>query len=146
MMHLAAQMARAVVPLVLLTLPASVIWAKPCETPQGTLQSRPASADGSLRTFTGSVTPFGSITGGLMFYPKPDGTFTGQFAFKGQNGSAYGTLEGGFTSATTYIEKLTIKEATGKYGSISGYANFMGTMNTDGTATDRVIEGQVCRS
>jgi hypothetical protein len=116
-----------------------------CVTPSGTIDSRPVSADGSLRSFTGDVTPFGPITGGLQLHFNPDGSYTGQFALKARGGTAYGTILGHFTSRSTYVEQMTFTGGTGRYAGIYGYAYPVeGTLNPDGTARDTVEGGQVC--
>jgi hypothetical protein len=144
MIRLATRMSSAVVSLLLLALPASVAQADSCVRPQGTLHSKPVSADGSLRAFTGDVTPFGPIAGVLTLHINPDGSFTGRFAFEGRRGVAYGTLVGQFIMPNTYVEQLTFTGGTGKYAGISGYADVMGTLNPDGTGTDTVEDGQIC--
>jgi hypothetical protein len=137
--------------LIVAGLPASRAQADPpCVTPEGTIYSSAASADGTLRTFTGDVTPFGPISGGLQLQINMDGTFTGQFALKGRGGTAHGTISGYYTdrssSQLTYMETLTFTGGTGRYGRISGSADVSGILNlADGTAVDTVTGGQVCR-
>src|SRR5262245_18689304 len=86
-----------------------------CVTPSGTLSSFPLSGDGTERVFTGTVSPFGAVVGALVIYPNADGTFTGQFAFRAKGGTVYGTIEGFFTSPTSYVETITFLGGTGKY-------------------------------
>ncbi len=145
MRRLATRGALAVVPLVLLALPAPIARADSCVTPEGTLHSVPTAADGSLRAFVGDVTPFGPIIGGLTLHFSPDGhSFTGQFAFIAGGGFVFGTLEGFFTSPNTYLEALTITGGAGKYAGISGDAVITGALNEDGTAVDVLEAGEIC--
>ncbi|MEO7191427.1 MAG: hypothetical protein ABI051_10260 [Vicinamibacterales bacterium] len=133
----------AVLVIAMLVSAATTMRADSCVTPEGTLQSRPISADG-LRSFSGTITPLGALTGVLRLSPNPDGSFTGEFALKAKGGVAYGTFEGQFTSASTYVERLTFTGGSGKYAGITGYAVVSGVLAPDGTATDTVVAGQIC--
>jgi hypothetical protein len=126
-------------------LPASHAQAAQVVIPAGTIHSRPVSADGSLRTFSGKVTPFGPIAGKLALQVDPmSGAFTGEFLFHAPAGTAYGTIQGQFTSESTYVERLTFVGGTGKYAGISGYADVTGSLNpNNGTGVDTVTGGQI---
>lgn len=144
-MRLAARMTLAVVPLVLLALPASVAWADPCVTPKGSVSSSYVSE--SERNFTGNVKPFGPLTGHLTISQvSSDGSFTGYFELESKKGTAFGTIDGQFLDYPfTYTETLTFLGGTGKYAGISGSADVEGTMNpVDGTGKDSVVGGEVC--
>jgi hypothetical protein len=137
----------AVVPLVLSTLPASVARAdsKSDVTPEGTIYSSPTPDDGTRRTFTGDVEPFGPISGILNLNFDSYGNFTGLFAIKARGGNAYGTIKGQFTTPGNYVETLIFTGGTGKYSRISGYADVSGVLNPDGTAIDTVNGGSIDR-
>jgi hypothetical protein len=142
-MCFARRMARAVVCVALVALPASVARADTRVTPAGSIESIPVSADGSVRAFGGNVTPFGPVVGGLDLHVNPDGSFTGEFALTSKAGAAYGTIQGRFISGNTYMETLTFTGGTGKYAGVSGYADVMGTLAGDGTAIDTVLGGAI---
>jgi hypothetical protein len=122
-----------------------------CVTPSGTIDSIALSSDGSLRAFTGNVSPFGEIAGILEIQANPTtGAFTGQFVFVARGGTVYGTIKGQFIGATpttmTYVERLTLTGGTGIYTGITGYADpVLGMLNlTDGTGHDMILGGQIC--
>jgi hypothetical protein len=118
-----------------------------CVTPSGTIDSIPLSTDGSMRTFTGYVTPFGPVVGFLQLQiNQSTGAFTGEFVIVAVGGTACGTIQGQFTSGNTYVEKLTFTGGTGFYTGISGYAYpVFGTLNPmTGTGRDTITGGQIC--
>src|SRR4051794_5583969 len=118
MMRFATRITLAVVPLVLFAAPASVAWADTCYDPTGgTFYSAPVSADGAQRIFAGKAKPFGPIIGSLTLQriDPITGTFSGIFTIQNNRGTAYGILEGHYTSANTYEETLTFLGGTGKY-------------------------------
>jgi hypothetical protein len=140
MTRLAARIALA---FAIMALPAA--GADKAATPSGTISSTALSPDGSLRAFTGYVSPFGPVDGGLMILVDPaTGSFTGQFAFEAKGGMVFGTIEGSFTSASTYVERLTFTGGAGKYSKVSGYADVLGSLDlADGSGFDTVHGGQV---
>jgi hypothetical protein len=115
-----------------------------CVTPSGTINSTSLSPDGSLRAFTGNVSPFGPLNGILQIQVNPDYSFTGEFAFVARGGTAYGTIKGQFLPTGGYVEQLTFTGGTGIYKGITGYASLMGSLNPDGTGQDMVTGGQIC--
>jgi hypothetical protein len=115
-----------------------------CVTPSGSVTSTPLTPDGSLRAFSGTISPFGAVQGILDIQPNPNGSFTGVFVMTTPNGLVYGTIAGQFTSPFTYAETITFTGGTGRYRHISGEADVLGAFNPDGTATDTVVGGSVC--
>jgi hypothetical protein len=92
------------------------------------------------------VTPFGPIAGILQVQVNQStGAFTGEFAFVARGGGVFGTIQGQFTSANTYVERLTFTGGTGIYTGISGFAfPVFGTLNLmDGTGHDTIMGGQI---
>ena len=91
------------------------------------------------------MSPFGHIAGILQLQINHStGAYTGQFVFAARGGTAFGTIQGQFTSANTYVEALTFTGGTGIYKDITGYACVMGSLNPDGTGQDMVKGGQIC--
>src|SRR4051794_31531301 len=78
-----------------LVLLSSTALAVDCVTPSGSVTSSPTS-DPTVRTFIGTVYPFGTVNGALQFQFDPNipNYFTGVFAFKAPGGRVYGTVEG----------------------------------------------------
>jgi hypothetical protein len=120
-----------------------------CVTPSGTIHSSAVSQ--TERTFSGDVSPFGPINGSLQILSvDQSGHFTGQFTINARGGTAYGTIDGQFTSfdpggsPQTYMETLTFTGGTRRYAGIYGYASVSGTLYPDSTAVDTVDGGQIC--